>query len=62
MPDFGLWLEFEVWRAAGDSDDPHNDFFNMQITLADGRKYALNVWTCGSFPGLVAEATLPHEP
>ncbi len=55
MPDFDLWLEFEVWRAAGNSDDPRNDFFNMQITLADGRKYALNVWTFNYFSQAVAE-------
>jgi len=56
MPNFELWLEFELWRAAGGTDDPKNDFFNMQVTLDDGRKYALNVWTIGSFARLVAEA------
>lgn len=56
MTTFELWLEFEVWRSAGNEDDSADDFFNMQVTLEDGRKYALNVWTFGSFPRLVAEA------
>jgi hypothetical protein len=41
---FKLWLEFEVWEPKAD-DDPEDDFFNMQITLDDEKKYALNVWT-----------------
>ena len=56
MPTFDLWLEFEFWREAGDTDDPNDDVFNMQVTLDDGRKYALNVWTFGSFPRLVTKA------
>ena len=56
MPTFKLWLEFEVWREAGSTDDPSDDFFNMQVTLDDGRKYAMNVWTFDSFTRLVAEA------
>jgi len=56
MPKFELWLEFELWRAEGDTDGPTDDFFNMQVTLDDGRKYALNVWTTGSFMRLAAEA------
>ena len=56
MPKFELWLEFELWRASGDTDDASDDFFNMEITLEDGRKYALNVWTIGSFTRLAAEA------
>ncbi len=41
---FDLWLEFEVWEPKED-DDPEDDCFNMSIKLADGREYALNVWT-----------------
>lgn len=41
---FELWLEFEHWEWKPD-DDPTDDFFNMQVTLPDGRRYALNVWT-----------------
>lgn len=43
---FELWLEFEHWQPKPD-DDPFVDFFNMQISLSDGRRYALNVWTFG---------------
>mgnify|MGYP000442191053 CR=1 FL=1 len=39
---FELWLEFERWTS---DYDVHDEFFNMLITLDDGRKYALNVWT-----------------
>src|SRR5687768_6598227 len=42
--DFSMWLEFEEWVSEAD-DDPTDDFFNMQIRLPDGRRYALNVWT-----------------
>lgn len=42
--DFDLWLEFELWRPPNQSD-PEDDFFNMHVTLRDGKKYALNVWT-----------------
>ncbi|VTR93623.1 Uncharacterized protein OS=Flavobacterium hydatis GN=IW20_03645 PE=4 SV=1 [Gemmata massiliana] len=41
---FQLWLEFEHWIPQ-EGDDLETDFFNMQVTLACGTKYALNVWT-----------------
>ena len=41
---FDLWLEFEHCIPQG-GEDPEDDFCNMQVTLVDGRKYALNVWT-----------------
>lgn len=41
---FQLWLEFEHWHPQ-ESDDLEMDCFNMQITLAGGMRYALNVWT-----------------
>jgi hypothetical protein len=44
VPAFELWLEFEHW-VAEPCDDPTDDFFNMLVRLADGRRYALNVWT-----------------
>src|SRR5260370_18632382 len=44
IPAFELWLEFEHWEAKPD-DDPTDNFFNMQVKLLDGRRYALNVWT-----------------
>ncbi len=44
VPAFELWLEFEQWERMPD-DDFTDEFFNMQVRLADGRRYALNVWT-----------------
>ncbi len=41
---FDLWLEFEHWLPQ-DGDDPEDDCFNMLVTLASGKRYALNVWT-----------------
>jgi hypothetical protein len=41
---FSLWLEFEQWQPEP-ADEPEDDFFNMKVTLASGRVYALNVWT-----------------
>jgi hypothetical protein len=43
-PEFDLWLEWEHFES-WDNDDPEDDFFNMQVRLAGGRYYALNVWT-----------------
>lgn len=37
-------MEFEHWESK-EGEDPEDDFFNMQVMLADGKKYALNVWT-----------------
>lgn len=45
---FSLWLEFEHW-VEDDASDPYDDIFNMSITLADGTRYALNVWTYLAF-------------
>jgi hypothetical protein len=50
--EFSLWLEFEQWI---DGRDPTDDFFNMQILLPDGRRYALNVWTYRFFARAVEE-------
>ncbi len=44
VPEFELWLEFEAWES-GPEDDPTDDFCNIEVTLADGRRYALDVWT-----------------
>ena len=37
VPAFELWLEFEHWEPKP-GDDPTDDFFNMQVTLPDGRR------------------------
>jgi hypothetical protein len=44
VPPFELWLELEHAMPSPD-DDPTDDFANVQVRLADGRTYALNVWT-----------------
>ena len=51
---FKLWLEFELWER-DQKWNPYNDFFNMQIDLEDGNKYALNVWTFEYFDSAVKE-------
>ena len=48
---FSLWLEFEEWKPPG--DDESAPYFNMQVTLADGRVYALNVWITDAVPRIV---------
>lgn len=40
---FELWLEWEWWQPQP-NDNPYNEFFNMQITLSTGQRYALTVW------------------
>lgn len=45
---FDLWLEFELYippYGSQSTDDPANDFANINVTLPDGRRYAMNVWT-----------------
>jgi hypothetical protein len=39
---FDLWCEFE---ELGDDFNPENDFSDVMITFADGRRYLLKVWT-----------------
>jgi hypothetical protein len=60
MTDFELWLEFEI----GDpGDQPANrateNFANIVITLPDGRRYCLNVWTFDFLP--LARYSWPYE-
>ncbi|WP_456458998.1 hypothetical protein [Reichenbachiella sp.] len=42
MRNFDLWLEFEETPGLEDLTD---DFANILVTLEDGRKYGINVWT-----------------
>lgn len=46
VPEFSLWLEFELWP---DPWDPEANFANVNVTLSDGRFYAMNVWTYAYF-------------
>jgi len=57
--DFELWLEFELWEDGVKA--PYNDFFNMTITLANGLKYALNVWTYSYLQSAKAKARKDNE-
>ncbi|NNE02983.1 MAG: hypothetical protein HKN52_07440 [Eudoraea sp.] len=41
--DFKLWLEFE--EVDPGNWDTKNEFANIQVELADGRHYGINVWT-----------------
>jgi hypothetical protein len=56
MNDFTLWLEFEEVHFSSSQDfgasqtetpdwDNKNNFCNIHATLADGRRYGINVWT-----------------
>lgn len=57
-PAFELWLEFEHTEPQP-GDDPGDDFANVQVTLRDGRRYALNVWTFAFMQR--ARFPWPHE-
>jgi hypothetical protein len=37
-----VWIEHE---EEPDSSQPDRDFFNVVVTLRDGSRYALNVWS-----------------
>ena len=52
--EFDLWLEFEHWESQ-EGDNPEDDFFNAQITLPNGRVYALNVWTYKALESILQE-------
>lgn len=56
---FDLWLEFELWGS--DQGDPSDEFFNMQVTLPDGKRYALNVWTFKHLSRAVQECRASGE-
>lgn len=50
MTDFVVWLEFEELDFAANRSgrqgwNSHNDFCTIHVTLNDGRRYGLNVWT-----------------
>ena len=54
-PTFDLWLELELEQYKSQPDDgPTDDFANRQLTLPDGRRYALNVGHSPSCSGRVS--------
>lgn len=55
--EFSLWLEFEEWSDRTGRD---TEFFNMNISLRDGRHYALNVWLIDALERVVREAASEH--
>ena len=51
MSDFDLWLEFEVGDPIDQpANSPVENFANVVITLSDGKRYCLNVWTFDFVP------------
>lgn len=65
MSDFILWLEFEEFHFSSSHDfatgqleihdwNNKNDFCNIHVTLADGRRYGINVWTFDFFATTVS--------
>ena len=60
--EFTLWLEFEAWSDhACNEFDPEDEFINAIVTLADGRRYALNIWTYNNVLTQVAHAKKANE-
>ncbi|PSB52168.1 hypothetical protein [Chamaesiphon polymorphus] len=47
---FELWLETEEYETDLDVTDPCDNFCSIAVTLADGRRYAMNVWTFNFLP------------
>ena len=50
--EFDLWLEFEEFEPVGTAEP----YFNMEIRLKDGRRYALNVWVASAIEEILSEA------
>lgn len=59
MTDFELWLEFESGDPAEPANRATENFANIKISLADGRRYCLNVWTFDFLP--LARYSWPYE-
>lgn len=52
---FRLWLEYEQYK---NGEAPIEErYFNMEITLHDGRKYALNVWVIDAVDEIIRETS-----
>jgi hypothetical protein len=59
IPDFDLWLEFEIGEPNRIDNRQAENFCNINVTLPDGRRYALNIWTFDFLP--FARYDLPYE-
>ena len=42
-------MTFDLWSEAEALSEPVDDVCNISVTLEDGRRYALNVWTFSFF-------------
>jgi len=51
MQGFTLWIEHEQYDEPVEDDD----FFNIEIRLSDGRRYAANVWKIDAVARIVAD-------
>jgi hypothetical protein len=57
---FELWLETEIGEPNEQhANRSHENFCNVSVTLKDGRRYALNVWTFDFLP--LARFPWPYE-
>lgn len=57
---FELWLETEIGEPKEQpANRPRENFCNVVVTLEDGRRYALNVWTFDFLP--LARFPWPYE-
>jgi hypothetical protein len=59
IPNFELWLETELGTPEQVANRPTENFCNISITLDDGRRYAMNIWTFDFLP--FARYDWPHE-
>lgn len=60
VPAFTLWLEFETGEPLDQpANQPTENFCNFVVTVEDGRRYALNVWTFDFLP--FARYEWPYE-
>jgi hypothetical protein len=50
VPDFELWLETELGDPDRSANSQTENFCNINVTLPDGRRYALNIWTFDFLP------------
>ncbi len=57
---FELWMETELGEPSQPANRPTQNFCNISVTLTDGRRYAMNVWTFDFLP--LARFPFPYEP
>ena len=60
MSKFELWMETEIGESFDqEANRPAENFCNISVTLDDGRRYALNVWTFDFLP--LARLDWPYD-